>query len=218
MRLTLPTNFCSNLTAVGLSRAAWSTDVAAWTNASGEQVAFTPYANATVKDASTISIAGEISAGDITIETDGDVSLNGAGNIGGVGAIVKNGTGVFAFNATGGLDAQPIIVSNGVFKVGDDLTGNALGASADTSPVVVTNGGVLQIEGASGTWDVPNGIRLRNGKLIAWGGETPTFPAGLSVNVESGTKRPVNRLQGWKRQDDEFCELQHEESEDASGG
>ena len=284
----------------------WSTSVAAWTNAAGEQVVFAPYANVTVAEAGTISLPADVSANDVTIAADDAVALNGAGKLGGPGTLVKTGEGTFTFNAQGGLDAQPVIISNGVFKVGDDLTGNALGNPADTSPIVVadggtfevnynvagsntdaarsrvtrdklvhiagdghegqgalvsnnaqggygahvlsdivldddasvggtqrfdvrgsvsgyvrnsasiygpgktltvkntrnfaivnaattldsivvTNGGVLQIEGAaSSTWDVPNGIRLYDGTVIAYGGSSEVFPAGLGITAVSG--------------------------------
>ena len=125
--------------------ATWSTAVAAWTNAAGEQVSFAPYANATVADAATIALPADVSANDVTISADGDVALNGAGKLGGPGTIYKKGEGTFTFNATGGLDAQTIVVSNGVFKVGDSLADHALGASADTSPIVVADGGTLDL-------------------------------------------------------------------------
>ena len=125
--------------------ATWSTAVAAWTNAAGEQVSFAPYANATVADAATIALPADVSANDVTISADGDVALNGAGKLGGPGTIYKKGEGTFTFNATGGLDAQPIVVSNGVFKIGEDLVDHALGASADTSPIVVADGGTLDL-------------------------------------------------------------------------
>ena len=132
----------------------WSTTVDAWTNAAGSQVAFTPYANVTVADAATISLPNDVSANDVKIAVDDDVALNGAGKLGGPGAIVKTGDGTFTFNATGGLDAQPIIISNGVFKVGDDLADHALGATADTSPVIVADGGTLDLNyNASSTTD-----------------------------------------------------------------
>ena len=123
----------------------WSTTVDAWTNAAGEQVVFTPYANVTVADAATISLPNDVSANDVKIAADDDVALNGAGKLGGPGTIYKKGEGTFTFNATGGLDAQPIVVSNGVFKVGDSLADHALGATADTSPIVVADGGTLDL-------------------------------------------------------------------------
>ena len=123
----------------------WSTSVDAWTNAAGSQVAFAPYANVTVADAATISLPDDVSANDVRIAADDDVALNGVGKLGGPGAIVKTGDGTFTFNATGGLDAQPIIVSNGVFKVGENLADHALGAIADTSPVIVADGGTLDL-------------------------------------------------------------------------
>ena len=122
----------------------WSGAVAAWTNAAGEQVAFSPYANATVADAATISLPADVDANDVLISADGDVTLNGAGKLGGPGTLVKTGSGTFTFNATGGLDAQPIIVSNGVFKMGADLTG-PLGGTANSSPIVVAKGGTLDV-------------------------------------------------------------------------
>ncbi len=124
--------------------AVWSDSVAAWTNAAGEQVAFSSYANATVADAATISLPADVEANDVTVSADANVTLNGAGKLGGPGTIIKTGSGTFTFNATGGLDAQTIIVSNGVFKMGEDLTG-PLGSTADTSPIVVAKGGTLDV-------------------------------------------------------------------------
>ena len=123
----------------------WSTSVAAWTNAAGERVTFTPYANVTVADAATISLPADVEANDVAITADSDVALNGTGKLGGPGTLVKKGEGTFTFNAQGGLDAQPIIVSNGVFKVGEDLVDHALGATGDTSPIVVADGGTFDI-------------------------------------------------------------------------
>ena len=122
----------------------WSLAVPAWTNAAGEQVVFTPYANVTVADAATITLPNDVDANDVKVSADSDVALNGAGKLGGPGAIIKTGSGTFTFNATGGLDAQPIIVSNGVFRMGDDLTGT-LGSTADSSPIVVTDGGTFDV-------------------------------------------------------------------------
>ncbi len=150
----------------------WSTEVAAWTNAAGEQVVFTDYANATVYDGATIAIPSDVTANDITIAADADVTLNGAGKIGGPGSIVKSGTGTLTFNATGGLDVQPIIISNGVFKIGEDLSGQALGASGDTSPVVVAPGGTLDVNYNDSSSDATvNRNMVTRDKLIHIAGE-----------------------------------------------
>ncbi|MBQ6339249.1 MAG: hypothetical protein IJI36_08900, partial [Kiritimatiellae bacterium] len=86
----------------------------------------------------------DVEANDVTVSADANVTLNGAGKLGGPGTIVKTGAGTFTFNATGGFDAQPIIVSNGVFKMGADLTG-PLGATADSAPIIVADGGALDV-------------------------------------------------------------------------
>ena len=57
-------------------------------------------------------------------------------------------------------------------------------ATVDLGSLVVTNGGVLQIEGDSDRWNVADGIRLDGGSLFTYGAYT--FPAGLSVMVASG--------------------------------
>ena len=57
--------------------AVWSTSIAAWTNAAGSQVSFTPYANATIADAATISLPEDVPGNDVTVATDGDVTLTG---------------------------------------------------------------------------------------------------------------------------------------------
>ncbi len=147
--------------------ATWSTAVAAWLNQQNEQVAFSPYANATVATAGTIELPADVEANNVTISADGDVTLNGAGKLGGTGTIVKKGDGVFTFNATGGLDSQAVIVSNGVFKLGEDLSGSALGNMADASPFVVAKGGTLDINynNATDSTSVDRSSVTRNKKL-----------------------------------------------------
>lgn len=147
--------------------ATWSTTVAAWLNPQNEQVAFSPYANATVATAGTIELPADVEANNVTISADGDVTLNGAGKLGGTGTIVKKGDGVFTFNATGGLDSQTVIVSNGVFKLGEDLSGSALGNMADASPFVVAKGGTLDINynNATDSSNVDRSSVTRNKKL-----------------------------------------------------
>lgn len=147
--------------------ATWSTAVAAWLNPQNEQVAFSPYANATVATAGTIELPADVEANNVTISADGDVALNGVGKLGGTGTIVKKGDGVFTFNATGGLDSQTVIVSNGVFKLGEDLSGSALGNMADASPFVVAKGGTLDINynNATDSTNVDRSSVTRNKKL-----------------------------------------------------
>ncbi|MBR0506200.1 MAG: autotransporter-associated beta strand repeat-containing protein, partial [Kiritimatiellae bacterium] len=148
----------------------WSDAVAAWTNAAGEQVAFTPYAKVTVADAATISLPADVEASDVAISADGDVTLNGAGKLGGAGSIVKTGSGTFTFNATGGLDAQPLLVSNGVFRMGADLSG-PLGSTADAAPIVVADGATLDVNFSNS--DPANAARsmVTREKLVRVSGE-----------------------------------------------
>ena len=148
----------------------WSDAVAAWTNAAGEQVAFTPYAKVTVADAATISLPADVEASDVAISADGDVTLNGTGKLGGAGSIVKTGSGTFTFNATGGLDAQPLLVSNGVFRMGADLSG-ALGSTADAAPIVVADGATLDVNFSNS--DPANAARsmVTREKLVRVSGE-----------------------------------------------
>ena len=128
----------------------WSASAAAWTNATGMAMAFADYANATIADAASISIPSDVTANDVTVSADGDVTLSGAGKIGGAGTFTKSGTGTLTFNATGGLDGQTILITNGVFKVGDDLTGHALGDTSDSSPIIVRDGGTLDLNYRNG--------------------------------------------------------------------
>ena len=123
----------------------WSKTVAAWKNAGGEQVAFSDYANATVGTAANISIPKDVLATDVTISADENVTLSGAGKLGGSGSVLKTGAGVLTIDTTGGLEAQPIVVSAGTLRLGDNLTTRALGSSADSSPVVVEKGATLDI-------------------------------------------------------------------------
>jgi hypothetical protein len=150
----------------------WSIAVAAWLNPQNEQVAFSPYANATISRTGTIALPADVVANNVTIETDGDVTLNGAGKLGGPGTIVKKGEGTFTFNSTGGLDTQPIIVSNGVFRIGEDLHDDALGSAADSSPLIVANGATLDINfNVDGTPFHTNRNMVTRNKLITAAGD-----------------------------------------------
>ena len=174
--------------------ATWSTAVAAWLNPQNEQVVFAPYANATVATGGTIALPADVEANNVTVATDDDVTLNGAGKLGGTGTIVKKGEGTFTFNATGGLDAQPIIVSNGVFKVGEDLVDHALGASGDTSPIVVADGGTFDINYNNET--VPNDVtrsKVTRDKLVRIAGDGHEGQ-GAVVNNNKESQRALSTL------------------------
>ena len=172
----------------------WSTSIAAWTNAAGAQVTFSPYADATVADAATISLPADVDANNVTVSADGDVAINGAGKLSGPGTVVKKGEGTFTFNATGGLDAQPIIVSNGVFKVGEDLVDHALGATGDTSPIVVADGGTFDINYNNET--VPNDVtrsKVTRDKLVRIAGDGHEGQ-GAVVNNNKESQRALSTL------------------------
>ena len=131
----------------GARLSAWTTSDPAWTNASGTAMAFMNNANATIADAATISIPSDVTANDITVSADGDVTLQDAGKIGGSGMFLKEGAGTLTFNATGGLDGQTILITNGVFKVGADLAAaDALGGSTDDTPIIVKDAGTLSLK------------------------------------------------------------------------
>ena len=171
----------------------WSTSIAAWTNAAGAQVAFTPYADATVADAATISLPADVDANNVTFSADGDVTLNGAGKLSGPGTIVKKGEGTFTFNAMGGLDAQPIIVSNGVFKVGEDLVDHALGATGDTSPIVVADGGTFDINYNTTPANDVTRSRVTRDKLVRIAGDGYEGQ-GAVVNNNQESQRALSTL------------------------
>ena len=171
----------------------WSTSIAAWTNAAGAQVTFSPYADATVADAATISLPADVDANNVTVSADGDVALNGAGKLGGPGTIYKKGEGTFTFNATGGLDAQPIIVSNGVFKVGEDLVDHALGATGDTSPIVVADGGTLDINYNTTPANDVTRSRVTRDKLVRIAGDGHEGQ-GAVVNNNQESQRALSTL------------------------
>ena len=133
-------------------------------------------------------------ANNVTVSADGDVAINGAGKLSGPGTIVKKGEGTFTFNATGGLDAQPIIVSNGVFKVGEDLVDHALGATGDTSPIVVTDGGTFDINYNNET--VPNDVtrsKVTRDKLVRIAGDGHEGQ-GAVVNNNKESQRALSTL------------------------
>ena len=172
----------------------WSDTVAAWTNAAGEQVAFTPYANVTIAEAATISLPADVQANDVTIDTDADVTLNGAGKLGGAGSVVKDGSGTFTFNLTGGLDSQPIVVSNGVFKMGDDLSG-PIGGTADAASLTLARGAALDVN-FNKTPDHTERTKVTREKLVHVAGAGPDGQ-GVIVNSVSNTYYTFSNTSCW---------------------
>jgi autotransporter-associated beta strand protein len=123
----------------------WSMTEKAWTNAAGTVSAFREYSNATIADATDITIPENVAANDVTVSADGDMTLSGAGKIGGSGTFRKTGAGTLTFDVTGGLDGQILAISNGVFKLGDSLKNHALGGSTDATPIIVAPGATVDI-------------------------------------------------------------------------
>ena len=128
-----------------LGESVWSKNVVAWKNGNGEQVSFIDYANATIDTAANITIPENVLAASVTVSSDEDVTLSGEGKLGGAGSLLKSGEGVLTFNVKGGLESQPIVVSEGTLRLGDNLSTHALGSSADSSPIIVENGATLDI-------------------------------------------------------------------------
>lgn len=164
----------------------WSETVAAWSNAGGLQVPFSPLAKAQIAKAATIEVPGNVLADTVTVATDDDVVLNGAGKIGGTAPFVKKGEGDLVFNVAGGIEAQTIIVSNGFFKVGEALGGNALGSAGDGSPVVVAPGGTFDLNySAESTADVAKSKVTRD-KLFRISGDGADGNGAIVNNRDGG--------------------------------
>ncbi|MBR1587058.1 MAG: hypothetical protein IJ658_01915, partial [Kiritimatiellae bacterium] len=85
----------------------------------------------------------------------------------------------------GGLDAQPVVVSNGVFKMGDALTG-PLGGTADTAPIVVADGGALDVNFSASAADNVERSKVTREKLVRVAGEGPDG-RGAIVNDTYGS-------------------------------
>ena len=117
--------------------AVWSTSIAAWTNAAGSQVAFTPYANATIAAAATISLPEDVPGNDVTIATDGDVTLTGAGTLGGIGNVVKRGSGTLTLDGAN-FDGQNFTISEGKVVLGDNAGAYSLGTDSGSVGGTVT--------------------------------------------------------------------------------
>ncbi len=151
----------------------WSTSVAAWLNKQGAQTAFIDNSNVIIPSGASIEIPADVKATDITINTDSNVSFAGEGKILGYGNFVKNGEGTLDFNAKGGLEGQTLYVSNGVFKVGDDLKNHALGGTSDSTPIVVAKGATLDVNyyTAEGVMTEAERVRLIHDKLVRIAGD-----------------------------------------------
>ena len=117
--------------------AVWSTAVAAWTNAAGEQVSFTPYANATIADAATISLPEDVPGNDVTVATDGNVTLTGTGTLGGIGNVTKRGSGTLTLDGAN-FDGQNFTISEGKVVLGDNAGAHSLGTDSGSVGGTVT--------------------------------------------------------------------------------
>ena len=126
--------------------AVWSTSIAAWTNAAGSQVSFTPYANATIADAATISLPEDVPGNDVTVATDGDVTLTGAGTLGGIGNVTKRGSGTLTLDGAN-FDGQNFTIAEGKVVLGDNAGAYSLGTDSGSvgGTVTIQEGGQFNV-------------------------------------------------------------------------
>ena len=130
-----------NLVWSGISGSEWDTTSQHW---NGDSDVFYTLDNVTFNDAGvarTVSINGNVQPGSITVEGNGDYTLQGYGNITGFTGITKNGAGTLTL-AVGSDFRGPVRINGGVLVT---ARYQALGLAGDGT--YIAPGGTLDING-----------------------------------------------------------------------
>ncbi len=189
--LTATTPAPRNLLWVGNLSSIWNVGVTANFSVGGASTMFFDLDNVTFNDTSTtktVTLAEDISAGNINITTASGYTFTGAGSIV-VGSVTINGTGTVTLATSGNSYSGATQVQAGTLRI----TGNV---DAMVSPITVANSARLMMDATSaGTLDSPltisgngagNGaIQIASGRTANFGGNVSLASSAAAIHVEA---------------------------------
>lgn len=137
-----------NLVWTGSSSANWDLTTLNWTNLSGVSTNFNQTDVVRFDDTSaqtSVSLAAQMSQGGMTVDTASTYTFSGSGFVGGIGNLIKTGTGSLVLNTTNTYSGLTTI-SNGTV-----VLGNATALGTTNSGTVIKSGASLDLNGVTGT-------------------------------------------------------------------
>ncbi len=102
-----------------------------------------------------VNIIGNVAPASLTVGAAGNYTFGGTGSITGAGALIKTNTGTLTINTVNAYTG-PTLISNGVVEVAVVANGSqnsSLGASDNSAPNLVVDGGTLSYLGATAATD-----------------------------------------------------------------
>lgn len=169
-----------------------------WTNG-GASIQFYQLDNVTFDDTAnptndSVFLSGTLLPGAITVNSVTNYILGGNGTIGGVGTLIKKGSGTLILTNGANSYTGGTILSNGVLNVGSDSGGNQNDLALGTGPVTVNSPAELRFGGNTGAvvnHFVTNSITINGGIVKAQDGVQHLTNSSVSLTANGGTFQTV---------------------------
>ena len=170
-----------------------------WTNG-GASIQFYQLDNVTFDDTAnptndSVFLSGTLLPGAITVNSVTNYILGGNGTIGGVGTLIKKGSGTLILTNGANSYTGGTILSNGVLNVGSDSGGNQNDLALGSGPVTVNTGAELRFGGNTGATVVnhliTNAITVNGGVVKAQDGSQHLTNSIVTITANGGTFQTV---------------------------
>ena len=169
-----------------------------WTNG-GASIQFYQLDNVTFDDTAnptndSVFLSGNLLPGAITVNSVTNYILGGNGTIGGVGTLIKKGSGTLILTNGANSYTGGTILSNGVLNVGSDSGGNQNDLALGTGPVTVNSPAELRFGGNTGAvvnHFVTNSITVNGGIVKAQDGVQHLTNSIVTITANGGTFQTV---------------------------
>ena len=169
-----------------------------WTNG-GASIQFYQLDNVTFDDTAnptndSVFLSGTLLPGAITVNSVTNYILGGNGTIGGVGTLIKKGSGTLILTNGANSYTGGTILSNGVLNVGSDSGGNQNDLALGTGPVTVNSPAELRFGGNTGAvvnHFVTNSITVNGGIVKAQDGVQHLTNSTVTITASGGTFQTV---------------------------
>jgi autotransporter-associated beta strand protein len=141
-----------------------------------------------------VFLSGTLLPGAITVNSVTNYILGGNGTIGGVGTLIKKGSGTLILTNGANSYTGGTILSNGVLNVGMDSGGNQNDLALGTGPVTVNTSAELRFGGNSGTvvnHFVTNSITVNGGIVKAQDGVQHLTNSTVTITASGGALQTV---------------------------
>jgi autotransporter-associated beta strand protein len=141
-----------------------------------------------------VFLSGTLLPGAITVNSVTNYILGGNGTIGGVGTLIKTGTGTLILTNGANSYTGGTILSNGVLNVGSDSGGNQNDRALGTGPVTVNSTAELRFGGNSGAvvnHFVTNSITVNGGIVKAQDGVQHLTNSTVTIAASGGALQTV---------------------------